>query len=550
MSQLLWKLRQGCDQSGDITIFRSKAINAFILCFLVLGIAWLVLDRYLLVFTEPAAALTYPKKNITLQIPAEGEIQLSLPPVPDLSGYTMDNLIAKIAPLKSGSVRIAAMVENPGFTKFTEIRRQIEFSKLQGRTEPQAILIESGVYDMAGLLKAVGNPNFLSYDGQAYLLKAPLYVAPGASLVIRGSAEQPLILRMSSITGGFLVNAGHMFIVDAEIAGWDDQVNSYSAYERPDKFRPFIATWGGSEAYMGRSSFYDLGYAASKSYGITYSSLKTFDESTPPPHGWIIESRFERLYYGFYCYEAEDVAIINNVYADNIIYGIDPHDRSSRLIIVGNEAYGTQKKHGIIGSREVNDSWFVNNISHHNAGSGIMLDRSSIRNVVNGNKSYKNGADGMTLFESQSNIVTGNILYQNGKNGLRIRNSWDVLARNNIIFLNKGVGVQVYTSDLTLTEDERDFAEDPFTRKAGADINDSFVAFNTSGQFKFNDIDRVRLSDIEFLMFDSKFIRGDLDDANLDIAVGLRRKPRSVEIAKTGPSVEPVSSEEHEEEAP
>src|SRR3989449_2404877 len=58
------------------------------------------------------------------------------------------------------------------------------------------------------------------------------------------------------------------------------------------------------------------------------------------------------------------------------------------------------KKHGIIVSREVNDSWIFGNESYDNALSGIVIDRSSLHNVVADNRVYRNRADGITIYES------------------------------------------------------------------------------------------------------------------------------------------------------
>src|SRR3546814_14775655 len=101
----------------------------------------------------------------------------------------------------------------------------------------------------------------------------------------------------------------------------------------------------------------------------------------PNPTGWLIDSEFYDNWYGFYCYEAEDVVIRGNDYHDNIKYGIDPHDRSRRLIIAGNKAHDTKEKHGIIVSREVDDSWIINNQAYDNALSG-KIGKASCRERV------------------------------------------------------------------------------------------------------------------------------------------------------------------------
>jgi poly(beta-D-mannuronate) C5 epimerase len=123
------------------------------------------------------------------------------------------------------------------------------------------------------------------------------------------------------------------------------------------------------------------------------------------PTGWLLNSQFVDNLYGFYCYEADDVVILGNTYRDNIVYGIDPHDRSRRLIIAHNDVFGTHKKHGIILSREVNDSWIIYNRTYNNQLSGIVLDRASVNNLLAYNETYKNRSDGMTLYESGNNLL-------------------------------------------------------------------------------------------------------------------------------------------------
>ncbi len=514
-----------------------RIILWLILALLLTGGLYFILAQCLLAFEkDPAWPVKYKDYVVT---PAENfkEPALSLKPLPDLSEYTTDNILRKIPTVQPGVAEITIMKDITGFDKFTETRRINEFSKLQGRISPQAIIVSSGVYDLETLTQTIDNPSYISKDNGAFNLHVPIYIDSDATLEIKGTHEDPVILRLSANTGGFLVNAGKLFIVDAEVSGWDFKKNSYAAFKRNKTFRPFITTWSGAETYFGRASFYDLGYAASKSYGITFSSsaaLLKRDSSMGRSKGWIVESRFERIYYGFYCYEADDIAIVNNVYFNNIVYGIDPHDRSNRLIIAGNTVHGTQQKHGIIGSRAVNDSWIVNNIAYENGGSGFMLDRSSVRNLVADNISYRNKSDGITLFESSSNLLIDNKSFLNEKNGLRIRNSWDVIADDNFFAFNKGVGVQVYSVDISKTEDDRDFVLDPFLQRAEALIRDAVIAFNTGGGFKFNDTDNVVLSDVEFIHYNRRLVRGDIDDMSLDIAMGLRRTPGIIAIERSG----------------
>ncbi len=494
----------------------------------------LIMDKCLLFFQHdvvwPIGFRNYSIAHTPLPAPAMPDIK----PVPDLSGYTMENLTAKIPLLQTGKVGVVPMKDSPGLTKFLEKSGNAKFKDMQDRTTPAAFQISSGVYDLDTLSEAMEKEGAMEVDDGAYILKMPLYVASGATLIIRGKPENRLVFKMLANSGAFLASSGTLFIVDADVSAWDSETDTYAEMKDKYEFRPFITVWTESKTYMGRSSFRSLGYSASKSYGISFSTVKAHMKSgqhdAQPPTGWLIDSRFEDLYYGFYSFEAEDVAILRNVYANNIIYGIDPHDRSKRLIIAFNEAYGTHKKHGIIVSREVNDSWIVNNVSHHNNRSGFMLDRTSVRNLVADNVSYENGADGMTLFESEDNVVRNNHIYKNRKNGLRVRNSWNIVAHDNVITQNDGVGVQLYAFDISDSESDRDFILDPFTQKASMTLTSSVVALNKSGAFKIADVEYFALSKIEFLWDAKKLFRGNLNELSDEIALGLRRSPRSIEI--------------------
>jgi poly(beta-D-mannuronate) C5 epimerase len=197
------------------------------------------------------------------------------------------------------------------------------------------------------------------------------------------------------------------------------------------------------------------------------------------PTGWLLDSEFSDNWYGFYCFEADDVVIARNVYRDNILYGIDPHDRSRRLIIAENDAYGTHKKHGIIVSREVNDSWIFRNRAHGNALSGIVLDRSSVNNIVADNTTFGNHSDGITIYESSDNLLWNNHAVGNQRHGIRVRNSQRVRLYNNRCIGNGSNGVYGHIKDLNGTD--RDLALDPFTQSVSLVVVGGQLTHNDSG---------------------------------------------------------------------
>lgn len=460
------------------------------------------------------------------------------PDLPDISGYTLENLQRRKPEPKAGKIEIRPMLGTLGLRKFTEPERLKEFGDLQGRKEPRAVHILSGVYTIDTLLEAIGDPSILSRskDGRTYTLSLPIYIDANASLIIEGTDEKDgkkVEVQFLQDTGAFIVSAGNLFAINVRMSGWNRKKGAYAAFENKKVFRPFFLFWSGSKSYIGASIITHMGYSSSKSYGVSFSAstaMKKLNPKIPRPTGWVIDSHFEDMYYGFYSYEADDVAIIRNVYANNIIYGIDPHDRSRRLIIARNHAYGTKKKHGIIVSREVNDGWIFYNNSHDNHGAGIMIDRTSVNNVIAYNVSTHNGTDGLTVFESEKNTLWGNVLTKNGKHGLRIRNSWDVFSYYDVIAQNGGSGVHLYTSDIT-GQETRDFAMDPFTKRASLLMHGAFVGSNGSSAFKFETPEYVRLSKME-VTFPGKTFGRDLRSIKGSLAQTLFPKEGGIEIRR------------------
>lgn len=159
--------------------------------------------------------------------------------------------------------------------------------------------------------------------------------------------------------------------------------------------------------------------------------------------GSAIDSTFDNNLFGVFTYEAADIVFRGNVFRDNLSYGFDPHDYSSRLVIEDNEAYGNGN-HGFIVSRYVVDSVFRNNHSHDNGGSGIVLDFESNRNRVEANLVEDNAGDGIVVLGSGDNVVVDNEIRRN-RVGVRLNN---LASTGNTVSSNRmegnRIGVQAY----------------------------------------------------------------------------------------------------------
>ncbi|EUB99778.1 hypothetical protein PMI07_006059 [Rhizobium sp. CF080] len=357
-------------------------------------------------------------------------------------------------------------------------------------TVPRIIFVTRGVLTMSELIAQVRatDPDAISLDGNEVTLNVPLAVNDGASLVVSG--QEIKSLKLNTKAGAFIVNSGKIYFDGVTVSSVDvttGQPSYVYDHEKGIFFRPFILSWSGSETLAAASRFVALGYAGGRTYGMSLSSGSTDTAArkvqAAAPTGYFINNSFENLYYGFYAFEAKDIVFVGNELVNGVIYGLDPHDRSTNLMMAYNTAYGTQKKHGIIISREVDDSFILGNLSFENHGSGIMLDRQSYGTIVYANDASRNEGDGFSAMESPCALVDSNMFYGNGRSGVKVRNSWDVHVEGNQIRQNKAAGIEAYIDNLQVAAQSefRDFAEDPYYPVATVAARDNLLENNRVG---------------------------------------------------------------------
>ena len=418
-------------------------------------------------------------KTYTVSPAPVAPLNIPKPALPDLSGYTAEAAAAKIVRSTAGKVSVRRMMQEDALKDFIGgDNKMAEWVVRQGGI-PQAIFIDDGYVNLKDLAKRVPKQYFSETAPGVYLARLPIVVGHKGILEIDNSTQE---LRLSQEAGSFLVNDGQLFVRDTQVTGWREKANGPATFRDAKEFRPFLLSWGGTETYIINTKMASFGYANSKSYGVSISQYTPNMAKVlkrPEPTGWIIDSEFSDMWYGFYCYETTGFVIKGNTYKDNIVYGIDPHDRSHGLIIADNTVYGTKKKHGIIISREVNDSFIFNNRSYDNKLSGLVIDRNSVNNLIADNEIYRNHTDGITLYESGDNLLWGNKVISNRRHGIRVRNSVNIKLYENTSMANGLTGVYGHIKDLTDTD--RDIALDPFDTKVSLIVVGGELAGNGSG---------------------------------------------------------------------
>ena len=418
-------------------------------------------------------------KTYTISSPPTAPLEMAKPALPDLSGYTAAAMEKKIVRTKPGKISIRRMMQEDALKDFIGGDNKMAEWVVRQHGIPQAIFVDDGYMNLKDLLGKVPKQYLSETSPGVFLAKLPIVVGRKGILEIDKRTQE---LRLSQEGGSFLINDGQLFVRDTKITGWSEKANGPALFKSPKEFRPFLLAWGGTETYVANSKMASFGYANSKSYGVSISQYTPNMAKVlkrPEPTGWIIDSEFSDMWYGFYCYETTGFVIKGNTYKDNIVYGIDPHDRSHGLIIADNTVYGTKKKHGIIISREVNESFIFNNRSYDNKLSGLVIDRNSVNNLIADNEIYRNHTDGITLYESGDNLLWGNKVISNRRHGIRVRNSVNIKLYENVAMANGLTGVYGHIKDLTDTD--RDIALDPFDAKVSLIVVGGELAGNGSG---------------------------------------------------------------------
>ncbi|ERO62145.1 mannuronan 5-epimerase AlgG [Pseudomonas piscis] len=466
-------------------------------------------------------------KTYTVSSAPTEPLALAKPTLPDLSGYTAEAVAAKIVRSKPGKISVRRMMQEDALKDFIGGDNKMAEWVVRQHGIPQAIFVDDGYVNLKDLAGKLPKQYISETAPGVYLARLPIVVGRHGILEID---QQTRELRLSQEAGAFLVNDGQLFVRDTQVTGWREKDNGPATFRSAKEFRPFLLAWGGTQTYIANSKMASFGYANSKSYGVSISQYTPNMAKVlkrPEPTGWIIGSEFSDMWYGFYCYETEGFVLKGNTYRDNIVYGIDPHDRSHGLIIAENTVYGTRKKHGIIISREVNDSFIFNNRSYDNHLSGLVIDRNSINNLIAYNEIYRNHTDGITLYESADNLIYGNKVVSNRRHGIRIRNSVNIRLYENVAMANGLTGVYGHIKDLTNTD--RDIKLDPFDAQVSLIVVGGELAANGSGPMSIDSPLSVELYRVSMLAptkssgISFSGVLGERQDEILDLLVRQRK---------------------------
>jgi poly(beta-D-mannuronate) C5 epimerase len=453
----------------------------------------------------------------------------------DWSKYTLDALNNKI-PKKFYGHDVRLLPSQALY--FLPSNNMIEMNQAwesYGNPWPRVIVLANGVYTLEQVESLISIPHvFKRINEKTFISYRPIYIAPTATLVIRDRE-----LRLSLLHGSFVMSSGSIFIIDSMLTSWNEKTQNYGVREYlPDEEmllyakqfpRPYLLGLSGSKIYAGNSIFRGLGHKGKNgSYGVSMSNtnrlsssgishtLSLKQDTKQNPSGWLIGNTFEKNFFGYYSKHADDVVIVGNIYRDNVIYNIDPHDYSDNLLISRNLSYQAERAHGIITSRGVVNTIISDNLTLKNKGSGIMLDRSSEYNLVYNNISLENEGSGISIFESDHNDLVNNISARNGNNGVYIRNSCNIKLESNYLFRNLNAGSEVSIVDIDSLE-TRDFALDTYHKMTSVDFFDNEFDSNITSAINSKNKPGIALKENVFNNSGTSYFSGDLASYNRDI---------------------------------
>ncbi len=286
-------------------------------------------------------------------------------------------------------------------------------------------------------------------------LSADLVLQNGATLVLHGSKAGGDVdtLRLRSLADNAPTNVsaltalyGTIDIDSVHVTSWDDATGkpdadpSLPSGASTDRGRAFIralstldsdgVTPRQSTMTIANSEVDHLGYDGSEAEGVAYKTRGCDHTSANigvcqkvQVTGSETNSHFHDSFMGTFTWGASGITFKNNEYDHNVVYGLDPHDVSTKLTIDHNH-FDNNGDHGLICAEACDHLTITNNESDHNgmvpfrgpSGTdtptkvhGIMLYRGVTNTTVSGNSVHDqpNGA-GIAIYDTSGDTVTNN----------------------------------------------------------------------------------------------------------------------------------------------
>lgn len=338
----------------------------------------------------------------------------------------------------AGDLDVVPLVHDRFFNKFFQGGGRLYRLVAQQQGVPHAVVIRSGRWSLPLLASRLAREEgAMRRQGNAYLLRMPLLLGSGASLVVNEGES----LRLSRERGAFIVSLGDLHLRKARLEAWDETRNA-APLPAPDaaSFRPFVLGWSGSGMYLGDSTVSGLGFDENLARGLTVAvgpaGLAGYTLPAPP-RAIVHDSRFEALHEAVQASSVPDLRICRNHFEGSRQYALHLEDGSSGWI-VANRMTGTEGPYAIYASG-VQGLKLVANEIIENRRSGIAISDS--RDIVIAENQVRQNYDALFLQRADDVFVTDNHFLDNQRHGVTLNEVGHVRLQGDHIGPNRGVGL-------------------------------------------------------------------------------------------------------------
>jgi|GEM_PF-1723340 len=332
---------------------------------------------------------------------------------------------------------------------------------LLGRTTPYIYAVPGSIGPTL-LLPASATPYDLSTLARNYpaafepgpggstILEIPLEVGPGATLVISSSTVPTLYLRSTHV-GYAHITAVQGSLLFEGTATQPLRISSIDpATGHPDSStadgRAYVATEGGVMRLQHVAAS-DLGFLTGISSGVSWIPY-----GGTQPSGGTSESSFRRNYFGVYASHARAFTASNDVFAGNVLYGLDLHDRTDAAVISHSTAINNGS-HGFILNRGCLADRFVATRSAGNGGAGYLINSNHVENgqaqypssetLLSGVTASDNFGAGILIHGGHGNSVVDSTISGNEAGVLVVGRATGSTLHHNTVTASAGTAIEV-----------------------------------------------------------------------------------------------------------
>lgn len=305
----------------------------------------------------------------------------------------------------------------------------------------KTIVICDGVIDIPTINNFINNSDILENSREKeWILKSNILILENGTLNINGLNTRLLKIDSdySNNIAYSIISRGNLVIDNTNITSWNSTKNNIPDFRTPETPRAYIWTfWNAAgKTNISNSFLENLGYKShSGTTGITFFS----------GNGSLIQNNtINGNYFGLQlANEISNVTINNNKISKSQFDGIHLESKTNNIKIINNRIHDNNL-HAIVCKKGCNDIEIKSNILENHIGIGVLLERNTSKNYVEGNN-LRNNTMGMMISESQENNIIRNNLDKNG-NGIFLKNTkYNIIDSNNITNSNN-YGINIFNN--------------------------------------------------------------------------------------------------------